>query len=377
MNAILKLRHELQEPSTEFGKRYMSLLLATIVVSVFFLFFSLEYPNTFHHSSPLVVWVEFFFMVVFGFDLLLRLSVQPLNDWRGLLLLGLDLSAIVPSALVVMSYWGMMPEQHLDILGLLRLFRLLRVLQLLRMSSLLTDILGVSVFSLVFGSMSSHLGLRVLVSALEKTFEISLYQFIDRPILLLAVTAVGSVMGIALAITFGVVNRKRDDVTEMHRTTMDAVDAFERDFRDVFAEQVSTEQRHAIFNPMRHAMQQFLNAKIDYDAMQLAKNTFLDQVRAVVKGRPSMDVPFHAVLVQRLSGFMTKSQIAFPQAFYGWLGLLANLYFVLVMLATPGTTGMFVQLLVIFVFQGLLVIVKDMDYPLDANATMFNAKILD
>jgi voltage-gated potassium channel len=83
------------------------------------------------------------------------------------------------------------------------------------------------------------------------------------------------------------------------------------------------------------------------------------------------------VLVQRVSGFLTKTQIAFPAAFYGWLSLLANLYFVLVMMATPGITGMFVQLLVIFVFQGLLVVIQDMDYPLDADATMFNSKILD
>jgi voltage-gated potassium channel len=47
------------------------------------------------------------------------------------------------------------------------------------------------------------------------------------------------------------------------------------------------------------------------------------------------------------------------------------------MMATPGITGMFVQLLVIFVFQGLLVVIQDMDYPLDADATMFNSKILD
>jgi voltage-gated potassium channel len=40
-------------------------------------------------------------------------------------------------------------------------------------------------------------------------------------------------------------------------------------------------------------------------------------------------------------------------------------------------TGLFVQLLVIFVFQGLLLIVKDMDYPIDSEATMFNSKILN
>jgi voltage-gated potassium channel len=111
--------------------------------------------------------------------------------------------------------------------------------------------------------------------------------------------------------------------------------------------------------------------------MKESASQFLSQVRAVVKTRPSMDVPFHAVLVQRVSGLLTTTQITFPAAFYGWLGLLANLYFVLVMMATPGITGLFVQLLVIFVFQGLLMIIKDMDYPLDLDGTMFNAKILD
>lgn len=370
------LREELQAPTTVLGKRYMLLLLCTIVASVFFLFFSLELPQAFHHTQTWVMWFELFFLVVFSVDLVLRLATHPFSDIKGILLLALDFFAIVPSALVVLTYWNLMPEQHLDILGLLRLFRLLRVMQLLRMSHLLTDILGVSVFSLVFANMATHLGFRVFVSAADKSMNLNLSQYIERPVLLLAVTAVGSVMGIALAITFGVVNRKRDDVTEMHRTTMDAVDTFERDFRDVF-ENVSPEQRETIFGTFRKEMSLFLKSAISYPHFKQSALTFLDQVRAVVKARPSMDVPFHAVLVQRISGFLTKTQIAFPKAFYGWLGLLANLYFVLVMMATPGITGMFVQLLVIFVFQGLLVIIQDMDYPLDADATIFNSKILD
>ena len=372
----VNLRDELQHPTTLWGKRYLSLVLFTIVVSVLFLFFSLELPQAFHHSQTWVMWFELFFLVVFSIDLLLRVATQPLTDPKNFILLVFDFLAIVPSALVVMAYWGLMPEQHLEILGLLRLFRLLRVLQLLRMSSLLTEILGISVFSLVFGNMAAHLGLRVLVSSVDKTLQLNVYQYIERPVLLLAVTAVGSVMGIALAITFGVVNRKRDVVTEMHRTTMDAVENFERDFKDVF-ENVSPEQRSSIFGTFRKDMSTFVNGKLSYDAMRSSSNTFLSQVRAVVKTRPSMDVPFHAVLVQRVSGLLTTTQITFPPAFYGWLGLLANLYFVLVMMATPGITGLFVQLLVIFVFQGLLMIIKDMDYPLDLDGTMFNAKILD
>ena len=372
----VNLRDELQHPTTLWGKRYLSLVLFTIVVSVLFLFFSLELPKAFHPSQTWVIWFELFFLVVFSIDFLLRLATQPLTDAKNFILLFLDFLAIVPSALVVMAYWGLMPEQHLEVMGLLRLFRLLRVLQLLRMSSLLTEILGISVFSLVFGNMAAHLGLRVLVSSVDKTLQLNIYQYIERPILLLAVTAVGSVMGIALAITFGVVNRKRDVVTEMHRTTMDAVDNFERDFRDVF-ENVTPEQRTAIFGTFRKDMSTFVKGKLSYDAMRNSASTFLSQVRAVVKTRPSMDVPFHAVLVQRVSGLLTTTQITFPPAFYGWLGLLANLYFVLVMMATPGITGLFVQLLVIFVFQGLLMIIQDMDYPLDLDGTMFNSKILD
>ena len=372
----VNLRDELQHPTTLWGKRYLSLVLFTIVLSVLFLFFSLELPQAFQHTQAWVMWFELFFLVVFSIDFLLRLATQPLTDAKNFILLVFDLLAIVPSALVVMAYWGLLPEQHLEILGLLRLFRLLRVLRLLRMSSLLTEILGISVFSLVFGNMAGHLGLRVLVSSVDKTLQLNVYQYIERPILLLAVTAVGSVMGIALAITFGVVNRKRDVVTEMHRTTMDAVDNFERDFRDVF-ENVTPEQRTAIFGTFRKDMSTFVKGKLSYDAMRNSASTFLSQVRTVVKTRPSMDVPFHAVLVQRVSGLLTTTQITFPPAFYGWLGLLANLYFVLVMVATPGITGLFVQLLVIFVFQGLLMIIQDMDYPLDLDGTMFNSKILD
>ncbi len=372
----ISLRDELQHPTTRLGKQYLSLVLFTIVVSVLFLFFSLELPQAFHHSQSWVMWFELCFLVVFSIDFLLRVATQPLTDAKNFILLVFDFLAIVPSALVVMAYWGLMPEQHLEILGLLRLFRLLRVLQLLRMSSLLTEILGISVFSLVFGNMAAHLGLRVLVSSVDKTLQLNIYQYVERPILLLAVTAVGSVMGIALAITFGVVNRKRDVITEMHRTTMDAVDNFERDFKDVF-ENITPEQRNAIFGTFRRDMASFVKSKLSYDAMRSSADTFLSQVRAVVKSRPSMDVPFHAVLVQRVSGLLTTTQITFPAAFYGWLALLANLYFVLVMMATPGITGLFVQLLVIFVFQGLLMIIQDMDHPLDLDGTMFNSKIID
>jgi len=57
--------------------------------------------------------------------------------------------------------------------------------------------------------------------------------------------------------------------------------------------------------------------------------------------------------------------------------LLANLYFILVMLAAPGVFGLFIQLLIILVFYGLLMIIEDMDLAIDDGATEFNAKILE
>ena len=46
------------------------------------------------------------------------------------------------------------------------------------------------------------------------------------------------------------------------------------------------------------------------------------------------------------------------------------------MVAAPGLTGLLVQMLVIFVFAGLAVIIEDMDHTVDSDATIFNAKIL-
>ena len=54
----VNLRDELQHPTTLWGKRYLSLLLFTIVLSVLFLFFSLELPQAFHHSQTWVMWFE-------------------------------------------------------------------------------------------------------------------------------------------------------------------------------------------------------------------------------------------------------------------------------------------------------------------------------
>jgi len=46
------------------------------------------------------------------------------------------------------------------------------------------------------------------------------------------------------------------------------------------------------------------------------------------------------------------------------------------MLAAPGAFGLFIQLLIILVFYGLLMIIEDMDLAIDDGATEFNAKIL-
>ena len=376
MSVAQHLRHELNCPETVLGRRYMVLMLATIVWSIFFMFLTAEYPGFAPEGSTTLFAIEGFIFLVFSVDFVLRLISLDTRDGKAMLLLVADALAILPSAIVVFVHLGLMEAQHVEVLALLRLFRLLRVVKLLRVSNLLSHIFGVSVFSLVFGTMAAHLGIRVLFLTVGQSIGESIYAFFDRPTLLLAVTAVGSVFGIALAITFGVVKRKQIDVTELHRTSMDAVETFEQDFKTVFADAVPQEKREALFNTYRRDMHLFVNAELPYEVFKQKTKDFLYEIREVVKGRASMDVPYHAVLVQRLSAFLTKTQINFNPVFYGWLKLLGNLYFLLVMVAAPGLTGLLVQMLVIFVFQGLAVIIEDMDHTVDSNATIFNAKIL-
>ena len=371
-----RLRHELNCPETALGRRYMVLMLATIVWSIFFMFLAAEYPGFAPEGSTTLFVIEGFIFLVFSVDFVLRLISLYTRDGKAMLLLVADALAILPSAIVVFVHLGLMEAQHVEVLALLRLFRLLRVVKLLRVSNLLSHIFGVSVFSLVFGVMAAHLGIRVLFLTVGQSVGESIYAFLDRPTLLLAVTAVGSVFGIALAITFGIVKRKQIDVTELHRTSMDAVETFEQDFKTVFADAVPQEKREALFNNYRRDMHLFVNAHLSYEDFKQKTKDFLYEIREVVKGRASMDVPYHAVLVQRLSAFLTTTQINFNPVFYGWLKLLGNLYFVLVMVAAPGLTGLLVQMLVIFVFAGLAVIIEDMDHTVDSNATIFNAKIL-
>jgi hypothetical protein len=376
MSVAQHLRHELNCPETVLGRRYMVLMLATIVWSILFMFLTAEYPGFAPEGSTTLFVIEGFIFLVFSVDFVLRLISLDTRDGKAMLLLVADALAILPSAIVVFVHLGLMEAQHVEVLALLRLFRLLRVVKLLRVSNLLSHIFGVSVFSLVFGTMAAHLGIRVLFLTVGQSIGESIYAFFDRPTLLLAVTAVGSVFGIALAITFGVVKRKQIDVTELHRTSMDAVETFEQDFQTVFADAVPQEKREALFNTYRRDMHLFVNAELPYEVFKQKTKDFLYEIREVVKGRASMDVPYHAVLVQRLSAFLTKTQINFNPVFYGWLKLLGNLYFLLVMVAAPGLTGLLVQMLVIFVFQGLAVIIEDMDHTVDSNATIFNAKIL-
>ena len=376
MSVSQRLRHELNCPETVLGRRYMVLMLATIVWSIVFMFLTAEYPGFAPEGSTTLFVIEGFIFLVFSVDFVLRLISLDTRDGKAMLLLVADALAILPSAIVVFVHLGLMEAQHVEVLALLRLFRLLRVVKLLRVSNLLSHIFGVSVFSLVFGTMAAHLGIRVLFLTVGQSIGESIYAFLDRPTLLLAVTAVGSVFGIALAITFGVVKRKQIDVTELHRTSMDAVETFEQDFKTVFADAVPQEKREALFNTYRRDMHLFVNAELPYEVFKQKTKDFLYEIREVVKGRASMDVPYHAVLVQRLSAFLTKTQINFNPVFYGWLKLLGNLYFLLVMVAAPGLTGLLVQMLVIFVFAGLAVIIEDMDHTVDSDATIFNAKIL-
>ncbi|NNL11098.1 MAG: hypothetical protein HKO84_05000, partial [Pseudomonadales bacterium] len=54
----------------------------------------------------------------------------------------------------------------------------------------------------------------------------------------------------------------------------------------------------------------------------------------------------------------------------------AHIYFLLMMIAAPGLTGVVAQLLVIYVFKGLVVVIDDMDHAVDLEVTLFNSKIL-
>ena len=232
----------------------MVLIAVTIVASIFFLFLVDEYPALFPTDSVQMFLVECVIFVIFTVDFILRLTVTRLSDWRGMVFLVCDALAILPSAIVILVFMGVIPSAHVETLVLLRLFRLLRVVKLLRVSNIISDVFGASVFSLVFGTMAAHLGLRVLFVEVSRVTPWDLYNFFDRPVLMIAVTAVGSVFGIALAITFGIVKRKQIEITELHRTALDALHHFEVDFKMVFAE-TAPKCKPPAFNEWRAALE--------------------------------------------------------------------------------------------------------------------------
>lgn len=364
-------RQELLYPTTVFWRRYLAALIITIIFSVFYLFVQEEFPDALPAGSVRLLLIELLIFVVFSADFVLRLFVAQ-KSWREVLLLSIDFLAILPSVIVILQYAGLIDEIGLEFLALLRLLRLSRILKLLRMHNVVVEIFGASVLTLVFGVMTLHLGLRVILLEFTGSFGVSVEDFFDRSVLMIAVTAVGSVFGIALAITFGIAKRKQIEISELHRLALDALDAIEADIR-----QLNRNSDWQGSGAWRENVNRFLDEEISYPEMKEHTNELLSEIRAEIISRPSLDVPFHNNLVSLISQFLTKTQIEFHPVFYKWLNRIAHLYFILVLLAAPGLTGVLVQLMVIFVFQGLVVIIDDMDHAVDTKVTLFNSKILD
>ncbi len=367
----ISLQQELDEPHTTLGKRYTLLLICIIIGSIFFLFIQDEYPSAFPMGSMQLLIVELIILFIFSIDFALRISIASLKDIKSIAHLIADGLAIIPSLIIVLYYLGIMDSSELNVLSLMRLFRLLRVVKLLRVSHVLTDVFGASVLTLIFDTMTVHLGIRVFAIELGNLLHFDIFSLFDTTTLMIAVTAVGSVFGIALAITFGIVKRKQIEITEQHRSAMDAMNAFERDL-----ENLGLMNDNIDIVTWRHHVDQFLNEEISYPEMKQETNELVAHIRHAIIDRPSLDVPFHNNLVQRLSAFFTKTQITFHPAFYSWLNRIANLYFLLIMVAAPGLTGVVVQILVIYVFNGLVVVIDDMDHAVDMEVIIFNSKIL-
>ena len=368
------LRAQLEDPHTALSKRYTAVLVSTIIASIFFLFVVDQYPNSFPLGSIQLLIIETIILVVFSVDFLLQLDRTKLSDWRAVGLLLGDALAIIPSLWVVLHYLGFAELGDLGILALLRLFRLIRVVKLLRMSSVLTDVFGASVLALVFGTMAVHLGLRVLVLEVGSLTDFDLIALFDTNALMMAVTAVGSIFGIALAITFGIVKRKQIEISQLHRSALDSLRAFEMDIKE--HDLAGGQGKQIDFAGWYTTLDAFLTAGYPYEKMKAKTNILLFAIRDAVKGRPSLDVPFHNGLVNNMSAFLSKTQIEFHPAFYAWFNRIAHIYFVLVMIVAPGLTGVVTQLLVIYVFKGLVVVIDDMDHAVDLDVTLFNSKIL-
>lgn len=373
MNNITRqaLRLEIQEPQTKLGRRYLAVVIFAIITSVFFLFLQQEHPNFASAGSLNEFIVELFLLIIFLFDFIIRLWViqkKPMD----ILFIGVDFLAIIPSLIAVLCYFGIVQQSDLEFLALLRLLRLARILKLLRMQSAIIDVFGASVLTLVFSVMAFHLALRVFLVEASIFLNVDIFEILDREPLMIAVPAVGSVFGIALAISFGIAQRKQIEISELHRLAMDALDVMEADIR-----LIKPEYCWKGSEIWRNDVTKFLNEKISYATMKSSTLVMLDDLRRIILSRPSLDVPFHNNLVFRISQFLTKTQIQFHPVFYVWLNRIAQLYFILVMFAAPSLTGFLIQMLVIFVFQGLVVIIDDMDHAVDTKVTLLNSKILE
>ena len=373
MNKITaeELRVEIQRPQTKLGRRYLAVVISAIIISVFFLFLQQEHPNFASAGSLNEFIIELFLLIIFSFDFIIRLLViqkKPID----IIFISVDFLAIIPSLIAVLCYFEIVQQSDLQFLALLRLLRLARILKLLRMQSAIIDVFGASVLTLVFSVMAFHLALRVLLLEASIFFDVNIFEILDRDSLMIAVPAVGSVFGIALAISFGIAQRKQIEISELHRLAMDALDAMEADLRRLkpgYAWEGS--------KIWRSDVAKFLNEEISYATMKSNTIVMLGDLRDNILSRPSLDVPFHNNLVLRISQFLTKTQIEFHPVFYVWLNRIAQLYFILVMFAAPNLTGFLVQILVIFVFQGLVVIIDDMDHAVDTKVTLLNSKILE
>ena len=365
------LRSEIQEPQTKLGRRYLAAVIFAIILSVFFLFLQEEYPNLAPPGSLIEFTIELFLLAIFLCDFIIRILViqKKLIDFTFVVI---DFLAIIPSLFVVLSYFSLSQGSDLEFLALLRLLRLARILKLLRMQSMVLNVFGASVLPLVFSVMIFHLSLRVFLVEVSIFLDIDIFEILDRDSLMLAVPAVGSVFGIALAISFGIAQRKQIEISELHRLAMDSLDAMESDIR-----RVAPESAWNGSESWRADVTKFLNEDISYTTMKSNTIALLDDIREIILIRPSLDVPFHNNLVIRISQFLTKTQIEFHPVFYVWLNLIAQFYFILVMFAAPSLTGFLVQMLVIFVFQGLVVIIDDMDHAVDTKVTLLNSKILE
>lgn len=365
------LRSEIEEPQTKLGRRYLAAVIIAIISSVFFLFLQEEYPNFAPDGSIIEFTIELFLLVIFLFDFIIRLFVIKRRS-LDIIYAGVDFLAIIPSLFVVLVYLGAPQWSNLEYLALLRLLRLARILKLLRMQSAIINVFGASVLTLVFSVMIFHFSIRVFLVEVSIFLNIDIFEILDRDSLMLAVPAVGSVFGIALAISFGIAQRKQIELSELHRLAMDALDAMESDIRRIAPDH--TWHGSKIW---RCNLTKFLNEELDYSEMKLNTKELFDDIRDIILSRPSLDVPFHNNLVLRISQFLTKTQIEFHPVFYVWLNRIAQFYFILVMFAAPGLTGFLVQMLVIFVFQGLVVIIDDMDHAVDTKVTLLNSKILE